>query len=109
MEEKRQDQRLPVLWAAEIILEERHYSCQIEDVSLAGVKIITEAPIVFGDEVIFLIPELGLFAAQVRFRSADFAGLAILGGPDLLLKKYAELSGEYPSTQPELPTKTGAW
>ena len=109
MREKRQDQRLPVIWAAEIVVNEERFSCRIEDISLAGARIVTDAHLETGDELLILIPELGEFAAEVRFSNDDFAGLAMLCGPDLLLKKYAELSGEHPSTGPELPGNAATW
>ncbi len=92
--ERRKDWRLDVRGVGAVLLleqsEEERFPCDLIDVALAGVRVATTAPLRAGDEVILAIPEIGEYAAEVRWVSPPHAGLAIAGGPDLLLKDLAE-------------------
>ncbi len=98
--ERRRDERLPVRGAGRIILilddrnagdeREETYSCHIADVALAGVRVVSQAPVEVGEEVILSIPDVGEFAGRVQWRRAREFGLALQGGPDLFLKRIAE-------------------
>ncbi len=94
--ERRKDWRLNVRGAGAVLLvsgeggDEQRHPCDLLDVALAGVRIATAAPLRTGDEVVLAIPEVGEYAAEVRWVRPPEAGLAIAGGPDLLLKDLAE-------------------
>ncbi len=92
--ERRKDWRLDVRGVGAVLLlagnEEERFACDLIDVALAGVRVATTAPLSAGEEVILAIPEIGEYAAEVRWVRPPEAGLAIAGGPDLLLKDLAE-------------------
>ncbi len=93
--ERRRDWRLDVRGVGAVLLlepesGEERFPCDLIDVALAGVRVATTAPLCAGDEVILAIPEIGEYAAEVRWVRPPQAGLAIAGGPDLLLKDLAE-------------------
>lgn len=100
-EEARQDDRETVTWSATLILEDDTvYDCHVIDVAFAGTQIETDAPVELEDEVILRIDTLGDFAATVKWAKGEAKGLYLMGGPDLLLKKFSETSGENVSTEP---------
>ncbi|GIX17416.1 MAG: hypothetical protein KatS3mg119_1602 [Rhodothalassiaceae bacterium] len=94
--ERRKDWRLHVRGIGAVLLlpeggeDEQRHPCDLLDVALAGVRIATAAPLRTGDEVVLAIPEVGEYAAEVRWVRPPEAGLAIAGGPDLMLKDLAE-------------------
>jgi len=100
MQEKRRDERLDVMWKAGIRTDDGDFPCKIDDVSTAGAKVRCEADLKPGEIVEFHVDGIGEFAAEVKWIENGVTGLFLQGGPDVLLKKYAELSGEYPSTEP---------
>lgn len=102
MGERRRDDRLDVIWQATMVVDEKSFDCEVCDVSLAGTLVKVSAAIKPGTEVLLRIAELGDFAGSVAWKAGDKCGLTLHLGPDMLLKKYAELSGEYPSTRPAL-------
>lgn len=103
--ERRFDDRLAVAWPADLILDERQIACHVIDVSTAGTKIRLDhpEPLTKGAEAILRLPELGDFAAEVAWLGDTEVGLQIMAGPDLLLKRFAEASGQYPSHAPRSP------
>ena len=102
MGERRRDDRLDVIWQAKMVIEDDSYECEVCDVSLAGTLVKVDAPVTQGMEVLLEIKDLGDFAGIVAWIAGGKCGLTLHLGPDMLLKKYAELSGEYPSTRPAL-------
>ena len=102
MGERRRDDRLDVIWQANMVLDDNSYACEVCDVSLAGTLVKVDAPLEQGMEVLLEIKDLGDFAGSVAWIAGGKCGLTLHLGPDMLLKKYAELSGEYPSTRPAL-------
>lgn len=99
-DERRSDDRLDVIWKATMVVDDNSYECEVCDVSLAGTLVKVDAPLEQGMEVLLQIKELGDFAGSVAWKAGEKCGLTLHLGPDMLLKKYAELSGEYPSTRP---------
>lgn len=100
MQEKRRDDRLDVKWKAEIRTEDGDFPCKIADVSTAGAKVRCDASLAAGEIVEFHVEGIGDFAAEVKWVENGVTGLYLQGGPDILLKKYAEMSGDYPSSKP---------
>lgn len=100
MGEKRRDERLGVVWRCRVVIDDVPHDCEIGDVSTAGTLIISDISVELGKEVLLDIPEIGEFAAVVAWVGPGRFGLELQMGPDMLLKKYAELSNEYPSTRP---------
>ncbi|MFC3052260.1 PilZ domain-containing protein [Kordiimonas pumila] len=101
MPNKRQDDRLPVLWRGTLTTEnDQAYSCEVRDISLAGTLISCEAPLELGDRILLEIDGLGEFAAEIKWQGSKQLGLMILAGPDLVLKKFAENSGSRVSEKP---------
>ena len=100
MDEKRRDERLDVVWRCHVMLDDVTHDCEIGDVSTAGTLIISDADVELGKEALLDIPGIGEFAAVVAWVGPGKFGLELQLGPDMLLKKYAELSNEYPSTRP---------
>lgn len=95
--DRRGDDRLAVTWHGSITLQDdRSFDCQVGDVSLAGTLIQSDAPVKSGEEVLLSIPTLGDFAGEVQWIKEGAFGLNILAGPDLLLKRIAEESENYP-------------
>ncbi len=98
--DRRRDERLPVRGAGRIIMildesgadgeQEETFSCHIADVALAGVRVVSQAPVEVGEEVILMIPAVGEFAGRVQWKRGREFGLALQGGPDLFLKRIAE-------------------
>jgi len=102
--ERRQDERLPVLWEGRVVTEDgEEHACEIRDVSLAGTLITSEAPMPLGKELILRVDGLGDYAGVVRWRGDSRLGLALMVGPDMTLKKFAEKAGENLSTEPAEP------
>ena len=100
-QEKRRDDRMPVLWHGTLITEDdQSYPCQVVDVSLAGTLIACDAPIEMGDELLLTIEGLGEFASVVKWQGSKQLGLMIIAGPDLALKKFAEGAGSGLSDKP---------
>lgn len=96
-EDRRGDDRLDVTWAGTVTLQDdRHFDCRVCDVSLAGTLIRSDAPVQLGDEVLLSIPSLGDFAGEVQWAGKNSFGLALVAGPDLLLKRIAENADNYP-------------
>lgn len=91
---------MPVLWTGEIERDDEKFSCDIGNVSLAGTLIRCDTLLELGDEVLLRIGELGEFAGEVAWFKPPYYGLRLLAGPDMVLKKFAEASGEYPSRKP---------
>ncbi len=102
MGERRRDDRLDVIWQATMIVDDDSFDCEVCDVSLAGTLVKVDAPLEQGAEVLLRINDLGDFAGKVAWLAGGKCGLTLHLGPDMLLKKYAELSGEYPSTHPAM-------
>jgi len=101
MQNKRQDDRLPVLWNGTLTTDDdQTYPCQVRDISLAGTLISCEASIPLGERLLLEIKELGEFAAEVKWQGSEQLGLMILAGPDLELKKFAEPAGATVSDKP---------
>lgn len=99
----RKDDRQSVVWPATLTLDDdSRHDCSVVDVAFAGTLIETNAPINEGDEVILTIAELGDFAATVKWGENQSKGLLLMAGPNLLLKKFSEASGETLSTKPIL-------
>lgn len=104
IQEKRGDDRLPVLWKGQLMTADNDsFPCEVRDISLAGALISCEHE--FGDDqqLILKIPELGDFAGVIRWRGSKQLGLFLLAGPDLMLKKFAEAAGAEISVKPETP------
>lgn len=111
MENKRQDDRLPVLWNGILTTDDdREFPCQVRDVSHAGTLISCDAELQIGERLLLEIDSLGEFAAEVKWQGSEQLGLMILAGPDLVLKKFAETSGadvsEKPQSSPDDPLAT---
>ncbi|WP_417450131.1 PilZ domain-containing protein [Kordiimonas sp.] len=103
-QDKRRDDRLPVLWHGKLTTtDDREFTCQIRDVSLAGTLITCDADVHMGQELLLTIDELGEFACVVKWQGTHGLGLMILAGPDLVLKKFAEGSGRALSDSPRDP------
>ena len=103
-DEKRGDDRLPVIWDGQLTTEDdQSFMCQVRDISHAGALISTDAPVKIGDELVLEVPELGHFAGKIRWSGDRSLGLALMAGPDLALKKFAEKAGASISTNPETP------
>lgn len=101
MQNKRHDDRLPVLWHGLLTTDDdREFPCQVRDVSLAGTLISCDAPLKLGERLLLEIDGLGEFAAEVKWQGSEQLGLMILAGPDLALKKFAETSGADVSEKP---------
>ncbi|TNE67070.1 MAG: hypothetical protein EP335_01700 [Alphaproteobacteria bacterium] len=104
MNDKRRDDRLPVLWRGTLTTEDDcSFPCEVRDVSLAGTLITCSASLTVGDELILAIDDLGEFATEVKWQGSEQLGLAILAGPDLMLKKFAEGAGAGLSDKPVTP------
>ncbi|MCJ9428207.1 PilZ domain-containing protein [Kordiimonas marina] len=104
--EKRRDNRLPVLWHGTLTTEDdRQFPCEVRDVSTAGTLITCETDLSIGDELILTIDGLGEFATEVKWQGSAQLGLAIIAGPDLMLKKFAEGSGAALSEKPVAPAE----
>ena len=103
--ERRTEDRLDVSWRATLTVGDTPVSCAILDVATAGTKVALADPAAIqpGQEVLLTVDGLGDFAGRVAWRRGDELGLQILAGPDLLLKRFAESSGAYPSTSPSDP------
>lgn len=100
-DDKRRDDRLPVLWHGVLIDEQdKEYSCEIRDVSLAGTLVTCDTEFPMDTELMLVIEELGEFAGVVKWQGSQQLGLMILAGPDLVLKKFAEGSGAELSKKP---------
>lgn len=100
-ENRRGDDRLPVLWAARLVDEnDTEYACQIRDVSLAGALITSQQSHPVGTHLLLVIDGLGDYASSVRWAGNDSLGLMLLAGDDLALKRFAERSGSTVSTKP---------
>ncbi|PCI63457.1 MAG: hypothetical protein COB37_05000 [Kordiimonadales bacterium] len=105
-DDKRQDDRLPVLWRGTLTTDDdREYPCEVRDISLAGTLVSCEAELQLGERLLLEIKELGEFAAEVKWQGSAQLGLLILAGPDLVLKKFAETAGSGIS---ETPRSDGA-
>ncbi len=101
---KRKDDRLPVLWHGTLIDEnDNRFPCEIRDVSLAGTLVSCDTDMALETELILIIEELGEFAGVVKWQGSHQLGLMILAGPDLVLKKFAEGSGANLSEKPVEP------
>ncbi len=104
--EKRRDDRLPVLWRGTLTDEnDNAFACEVRDISHAGTLISCDTDLELGTELILTIDSLGEFACKVKWQGSKQHGLAILAGPDLALKKFAETSGSELSTEPTPPTE----
>lgn len=102
MQNKRQDDRLPVLWDGLLTTDDdREFPCQVRDVSHAGTLITCDAALQLGERLLLEIEGLGEFAAEVKWQGSEQLGLMILAGPDLALKKFAEASGSDVSEKPK--------
>ncbi len=98
---KRGDNRLPVLWTGKLTTEDDQvFDCKVRDISLAGTLISTDAVIGMGERLLLEIEELGEFAVEVKWSGSEQLGLLILAGPDLELKKFAEGAGAATSERP---------
>ncbi|MBB4211376.1 PilZ domain-containing protein [Rhodothalassium salexigens DSM 2132] len=100
--ERREDDRLDVVWRATLVVGDQTFQGRLVDVSTAGARIHFDAApaLTTGTEGLLKITELGEFAARVAWIRGIDVGLQMVAGPDLLLKKFAEASGEYPSQHP---------
>ena len=100
-QDKRRDDRLPVLWHGKLTTEDdRTFDCEVRDVSLAGTLITCEANVQMGDQLLLTIDKIGEFASVVKWQGSQGLGLMILAGPDLVLKKFAEGAGDQISDTP---------
>lgn len=100
-QDKRGDDRLPVLWTGKLTTDDdREFECKVRDISLAGTLISTDATFELGERLLLEIDELGEFAVEVKWSGSEQLGLLILAGPDLALKKFAEGSGGETSEKP---------
>ncbi len=100
---KRGDDRLPVLWTGKLTTDDDQvYNCEVRDISLAGTLISTDATVEMGERLLLEIEELGEFAVEVKWSGSEQLGLLILAGSDLELKKFAEGSGGKTSEKPVL-------
>ena len=98
------DDRLDVLWTARLEQADgRVGACTVHDISLAGILISTDEPVTAGEELLIEIEGIGSFAGRLMWRHDKQGGVALVAGPDLLLKKFAERAGEALSTHPEKP------
>ncbi len=105
--EKRNDERLPVLWHGTITTEdELSFPCQIMDVSHAGTLISVDANLALGAELVLTVEGIGEFACEIRWVGNSELGLTLIAGPDLLLKKFAEKAGASLSKSPEVPDQS---
>ncbi|NVJ98817.1 MAG: PilZ domain-containing protein [Alphaproteobacteria bacterium] len=103
-DDKRRDDRLPVLWHGTLVDEnDNSYPCEIRDISHAGTLVSCETELPLGTELILTIEELGEFAGIVKWQGSQQLGLMILAGPDLVLKKFAEGAGAGISKKPVEP------
>ncbi len=102
---KRGDDRLPVLWTGKLTTDDDQvFDCKVRDISLAGTLISTDAVIDMGERLLLEIEELGEFAVEVKWSGSEQLGLLILAGPDLELKKFAEGAGAATSEKPVIIT-----
>lgn len=101
MTDKRNDDRLPVLWTGKLTTDDDEtYACEVRDVSLGGTLISTSADLPIGTRVLLEIEELGEFAVEVKWAGTQQLGLLVLAGPDLMLKRFAEGAGGETSERP---------
>jgi len=87
------EERLDVLWGAEIIIEDKKYPCEVANVSTAGALLKLDMDLENGQEFLLDVPEFGEFAAVVVWPNKPFYGLQLLVGPNLSLKKHADKVG----------------
>ena len=100
-DERRSDERLPVIWEGVLSTEDgEEHPCQVRDISLAGTLISTDADFDDGAQLILSIEGLGEYAGVVRWQGDSSVGLALLAGPDLTLKRFAEKAGSEISKKP---------
>lgn len=100
--EKRLDERKPVVWHATLTLDDDSViECEVRDVAYAGTLVTCEQDLNLEDEVLLSIDGLGDFAGIVKWKKGIEKGLILLGGPDLLLKKFADAHDEEISHHPQ--------
>ena len=101
-QERRSDDRLPVLWKGTLeAANGETFPCELRDVSLAGALISCAKEFDDSEQLVLTIDGIGDFAGTVRWRGSDTLGLLLLAGPDLMLKKFAEKAGAEVSTEPQ--------
>lgn len=100
---RRRDDRLDVRWKAHLLIGDEKLPCEVADVSFAGTLVVLSGDVHPGQEVILDVDGLGQFAARVQWTQKSRCGLSLVAGPDLLLKRLAEASREYPSSRPGHP------
>lgn len=98
---RRADDRLPVKWAATLTTEDdAAYAASVHDVSYAGMLVRANCHLREGESLLISIEGLGEFACKVRWVGSEDLGLMVLGGDDLMLKKFAEHAGAAVSDHP---------
>lgn len=96
--DRRGDDRMAVTWTAKVTLpDDSVHAAEVGDVSLAGTLVRSDAKVAIGDEVVLAIDLLGEFAGKVQWVRDGSFGLTLQAGPQLLLKKIAEDSENYPA------------
>ena len=101
-DERRTDDRLPVLWRGTLIDEnDKAYPCEIRDISHAGALATCQRTFEIGTDLLLDIDGLNDFAGRVKWQGTGALGLMLLAGDDLALKRFAERAGDEISKHPE--------
>lgn len=87
------EERLDVLWDAEISIEDETHTCEVANVSTAGALLKLDIDISLEQEFLLNVPKLGEFAGVITWVNKPFYGLQLLVGPDLDLKTHADNVG----------------
>lgn len=100
-DERRRDDRLPVLWKGVLYDEDdQAFPCEVRDVSHAGALVTASQSFTEGTHLLLVIDGLGDFASSVRWLGKNSLGLMLLAGDDLALKRFAAQAGENVSKKP---------
>ncbi len=90
--DRRQYPRVPVLESGLIYSSAGCVDCQVIDVSASGARVRPVEPIGPDDTHLrFLLARLGLFEAEIRWRSGDAIGLAFNATPETVSERCAPL------------------
>lgn len=92
-DQKRIDDRLDVLWDAVAIIDDKEYSCEVANVSTAGVLMKLDIDIKEHYEFFLNVEELNEYAVKVAWANRPFYGLVLMVGDDLKLKDHADKIG----------------
>ena len=91
--QRRVDDRLDVLWGAVAIIEGKKYTCEVANISTAGVLMKLDEDIEEKHQFLLDVQELNEYAVEIAWSNRPFYGLKLLVGEDLKLKDYADKIG----------------